>query len=185
MSENEVRRLFLALWPGEAVRGTLTKLQKRLPRETHRLVVGENLHVTLVFLGGIPALRQACIEEELARIDKPGFLLRLDRLGYWREPRVLWVGSAITPPPLTALVQALRDAVSRCGCEVEARPFQTHLTLCRKVRRMPRDLPAMEPISWPIQSFVLAESVTTADGPVYRVLREWMLHPGVDSSASR
>jgi 2'-5' RNA ligase len=185
MSGKEVRRLFLALWLGEAVRGALTELQKRLPPGLGRLVAGENLHITLVFLGSTPALRQACIEEALAGIDKPGFNLRLDRLGYWRQPRVLWVGGEITPPPLAALVQALRDAAARCGCEVEARPFQTHLTLCRKVRTMPRDLPAMEPISWPVQSFVLVESVTAADGAVYRILREWMLHPGADGSASR
>jgi len=180
----DVRRLFFALWPDETVRSTLVDLQKRLPPGMGRLVSGDNLHITLVFLGATPIERQHCIEEGLAGVDRPGFSLRLDQMGYWRKPQVLWVGSAATPLPLTALVQDLRDIAGRCGCEVETRPFQIHLTLCRKVHKPPRELPAIAAIPWPANSFALVESITAADGVRYKVLRTWGLPSGAAGSAS-
>lgn len=184
MPNPDVRRLFFALWPDEAVRSDLIDLQKRLAPGIGRLVSGANLHITLVFLGATTVARQLCIEESLAGRDRPEFSLQLDQLGYWRKPQVLWVGSATVPPPLSALTQQLRDVVAHCGCEVDTRPFQAHLTLCRKVRKPPRDLPAMVPIPWPVNSFALVESVTAASGVCYNVLQTWTLSPNAAGSAS-
>jgi len=181
----DVRRLFLALWPDSAVRNALVELQRSLPSGIGRLVSGDNLHLTLIFLGSTPAERQRCIEEALTGIAATGFSLQLDRLGYWRKPQVLWAGSAVTPPPLSALVRETQDCVVRCGGAVDERPFQIHLTLCRKVRKAPRDLPAVAPISWPVRAFALVESVTAAAGVQYRVLREWPLAAGTDGGTSQ
>lgn len=174
MADTEVRRLFLALWPDEAVRRALVELQQRLPPGTGRPVSADNLHLTLAFLGSTPAERQQCIEAALDSVTGSGFDLRLVRLGYWRKPQALWIGAAATPPPLAALVRGLQDCLARCGGQADTRPFQAHLTLYRKVRKPPR-LPALAPITWSVQSFALVESNTAAAGVQYRVLRQWPL----------
>lgn len=180
----DVQRLFLALWPDEAVRGALVDLQKRLPPGKGRLVHGENLHITLVFLGSTPAERRQCLERGVTGINSPAFSFQLDQLGFWRKPQVLWVGSALMPDPLLNLANRLREIASRCGCAVDARPFQIHLTLLRKLGRPPREFPAMAPIPWRVSSFSLVESMTAAAGVSYKVLQTWPLPAGASGSTS-
>jgi 2'-5' RNA ligase len=181
----DVRRLFIALWPDQTVRDAFADLQKRLPPGIGRPVSIDNLHLTLVFLGSTAAERQHCIEQALQGIDSPSFSIQLDQLGYWRKPQVLWAGSTPASPPLLALVQALQAVCVRCGCEVDTRPYQTHLTLYRKVRKAPRDLPVMTPVIWPVNGFSLVESVTAATGAEYRVLRTWHLSGNGAASTSQ
>jgi 2'-5' RNA ligase len=175
MAETEVRRLFLALRPETAVRDAVANLQQRFPPDVGRAVPGGNLHLTLVFLGATPAARRQCLEQAVGEIHMAPFDVQLDHVGWWRRPQVLWAGSASTPPALRELVQALQERVIRCGGEVEARPFEVHLTLFRKVRKPPRPLPPMTPILWTVQTFALVESITAAVGADYRVLRQWPL----------
>jgi 2'-5' RNA ligase len=170
----EVRRLFLALWPDSTVRRALVALQRRFSADIGRPVGADDLHLTLVFLGATPAARQQCLERAVGDVHAGGFELRLDCLGHWRKPEVLWAGGR-TPAPLMDLVQRLQTCVSGCGGRTDERPFEAHLTLFRKVRRAPRPLPPVTPISWRVASFVMVESVTAADGARYRVLREWPL----------
>ena len=180
----EVRRLFFALWPDAALRARLTDLQQRLAPGAGRAVDGENLHITLLFLGATSAERRHCIEAGLAAVAGPPFSVQLDQLGYWRKPQVLWAGSALSPPALSALVQRLQDVAASCGSKVDARPFQVHLTLWRKLRKAPRELPAMAPIAWPVGDFALVESVTAGGGVRYRVLRRWALSAAAPGSTS-
>lgn len=184
MTSPDVRRLFLALWPNAAVRSALVDVQRHFPPGTGRAVDGDNLHITLVFLGSTPAERRYCIEEALAGIEIPSFILQLDQLGYWRKPQVLWVGSDTAPAPLTTLVGIVTKAATQCGCMLDTRPFQPHLTLFRKVGKPPRALPVMAPILWPAGSFAMVESLTAASGVCYKVLKTWTLAPGAAGSAS-
>ena len=184
MTSPDARRLFLALWPDEAVRSALVDLQRRLPPGTGRSIIEDNLHITLVFLGTTSVERQQCVEQGMAGINRPAFAFQLDHLGYWRRPEVLWAGSSLMASPLSALVQDLRDVAARCGCTVDTRPFQTHLTLFRKVRKPPRDLPDMVPIQWPVSSFSLMESVTAAAGVRYNVVQTRALPSSAADSTS-
>ena len=179
MSTPEVQRLFLALWPSAAVRSALRELQCAFPGSAGRAVDDGNLHITLVFLGSTPPERRHCIEAALDGLERPGFELRLDRLGYWRRPQVVWAGSDAVPPPLTSLVEDMTKAAVQCGCMLDARPFRPHLTLFRKVRKPPRDLPDIAPILWPANAFALVESVTASSGVRYQVLNTWPLGGGV------
>ncbi|MEJ2553937.1 MAG: RNA 2',3'-cyclic phosphodiesterase [Gammaproteobacteria bacterium] len=179
MTTPDVRRLFLALWPSAAVRSALLEVQRHFAVGTSRAVNADNLHITLVFLGSTPSERRDCIEAALDGLEMPGFDLQLDRLGYWRRPQVVWAGSEVVPPPLTSLVEAMTEAAVQCGCKLDARPFHPHLTLFRKVRKPPRDLPALAPILWPAEAFALVESVTASSGVHYQILKTWPLAGGV------
>jgi 2'-5' RNA ligase len=58
------------------------------------------------------------------------------------------------------------------GLERDTKPFRAHLTLARKVRRLPA-VGAPQPVSWTVADFVLAESETDPAGPRYDVLERF------------
>ena len=175
------RRLFFALWPGEREREALGAWQRALAPGLEggaRAVPPERLHLTLLFLGGVEEPARACLEEAAGRLALPGpFTLRLDRLGHWAGPRVLWAGGE-APAPLLELVGGLRRAAQGCALAVEERPFALHLTLFRKVRRPPPLPPPPRPLRWTVGGFVLAASRTLPDGARYELLRRWPLPSG-------
>lgn len=176
-------RLFFALWPGEAERAGLVRLQHRLLRHGERPTHPEDLHLTLAFLGAVPPERRACCEAAGDGIDARPFVLSLSRVGFWPRPRILWCGPPAPPAPLLTLVRDLTDRLRPCGFPGERRPYAAHITLARKVaaRGRPDDptIPAWH-LRWPITGFVLAAS---GEGPPprYRVLRRWAFP--VDSPA--
>lgn len=170
---SEQQRLFFALWPDDSLREALTPLLT-LKRECGgRAYPPANLHITLNFLGNVDADTRDCLEQGAGAIVIPPFTLMLDRYGYWPRPRVMWLGSSETPAPLADLVNVLNRLISQCGLQPEGRPYQPHLTLLRKAQRAPFAEPPQLP--WPLDTFVLAESVSTPSGVEYRVLRRWKL----------
>lgn len=167
----DTRRLFLALWPGEEERQAMAGLAQKIPGG--RRVPTENLHLTLAFLGATTDQRVACYEDALRDIEVPSLTLVLDRLGYWRKPRILWLGASQTPPALEDLTTELNRRLATCGFTPEKRPFRAHLTLARK---HPGPAPVkilVEPVHWSVDRIVLCESVTAKEGARYRLLRRW------------
>lgn len=179
----EQQRLFFALWPAPAQNAALSALLARLPAGLGRPVSPANLHITLVFLGAVSAGQRQALETAADRISAPPCLLTLDRFGYWRKPQIVWAGGGRTPPPLLALVGQLQCAAQACGLKVDSRPYQAHLTLCRKVRRPPRALPEFEPLPWPVTAFSLVESCTRPAGVRYELRRTWALGTRADSTS--
>lgn len=141
-----------------------------------RAVAPENLHLTLAFLGNVPASGRACLEQAAGTIRCQPFELVLDRMGYFQRPQLFWLGPARMPEALLALVAALQQVQRRCVGEPEARPFRAHVTLARKVRREP-DLRAPAALHWPVDRFSLVRSQTLPEGPVYRPEGSWLLQP--------
>lgn len=170
------RRLFFALWPDDAQRQALDQaLTETLPSRAGRRLPLANLHVTLVFIGLADAAQQACLERLAAGLTPQAFDLLLDRINWWRQSQVLWLGCAETPPALAQLVADLRAGATACGFGVDARPFRVHMTLMRKVRRRPLPLPGTPPLAWRPDSFALVESVPVPDGVRYDRLASWPL----------
>lgn len=179
------RRMFFAIWPDEMLRTRLHDAARRcLAADQGRLVVPDNLHVTLAFLGAIDNERQACCEQVASRLVRPGFSLVLDRLGYWPRKQILWAGCSDEPPELGGLVSAIEAGLSDCGSEPESRPFHVHATLARHVRRDPFPGPGrsrheqvmpMPPLEWRVREFMLVESDTRPDGVRYTERRSWAL----------
>lgn len=170
----EVRRLFFALWPPQAVRqALLAQVQGRLPPDHGRRVHPADLHATLVFLGAVSAPRMPCIMEAAEGLDCGGFDLELDYLGYWKRPRVIWAGARRTPAVLTDRVRALQAHLQGCGFEPEPRPFRLHVTLARKARPI-EEVGLESPVIWPVAGFALVESVSLpGQANRYEVLKTW------------
>ena len=86
-------RLFFALWPDDAIRQQLVDAYARIPGlKGQRDVLPNNLHVTLHFLGNVEASRVDCFRRQAEVISAHRFQLQLDRFGYFKKARVLWLG---------------------------------------------------------------------------------------------
>jgi len=169
-------RLFFALWPGDELRAALAPgLRALQPPEVGRPQRPDQWHVTLEFLGSVPAARVAAVRIAAAQARAAPCELRFDAVEYWRRPEVLCLVARELPLPLGSLVGQLRGALAAQGFETETRPFKAHLTLARKVHH-PVRLPPFEPLCWPVADFALVESITDRAGSVYTPLESWPLN---------
>jgi 2'-5' RNA ligase len=170
----QTRRLFFALWPGEAERAALDQAGRTLTGKRVRRIPEYNLHLTLAFAGSVTAAKQACLEQCAGAIRVAPFDLRINHAGYFPRPRVLWIGPEDVPQDLWELAGALRQGLLDCGLGPEAKAFQAHITVARKYRQgVPEH--SFESFDWPVRDFRLVESVSTENGVRYVPLRAWPL----------
>ena len=169
--QGESRRLFFALWPDQEVRERLATLLESLAPQGGRAVADSNLHLTLAFLGQVSPQQQSCMEAWADGLHVPRLSLTLDHLGYWPQPRVVWLGPSRWSEALDHLVGSLVDGMHHCGLTPDPRPYIPHVTLMRKARGLPDWSPSS--ICWCSEGLVLCESCTGANGLEYRVLRHW------------
>ena len=169
------RRLFFALWPDARLRDQLVeRVRPILAAVDGRPQRADQWHVTLEFLGSVPAARVAAVLEAASAVRTPPFELVLDAVDYWRRPAVLSLTPRACPAELVALVAALRLALEARGFEPERRPYRPHLTLARHVAAPPV-VPTPDPLPWPATEFMLVESRSSAQGSIYTVLADWQL----------
>ena len=172
-------RLFFALWPDATARAALAMraAEAAAVSQGARPVRAENLHLTLAFLGAVPAQRLGDVLAAAARVQSPAFGFTLDHLEHWSGADVLCAIPQAAPPPLALLAAQLRDALRALQLPVDARPYRPHVTLCRKARAAPAGRPlAMTPATpWRARGFVLAESPHDAGRSAYRIRASWPL----------
>ncbi len=144
----------------------------------------DTLHMTLAFVGEVPAQRIGILRQAAAGVTGQVFTLTLDRLACWRHNRIAWVGCSQAPLPLLTLVGQLAERLADAGLPLEARDFAAHVTLLRNARCQP--LAEAEPIAWPVHDFVLAESQLASssklsqgagEGAHYHIIGRWPLMP--------
>ena len=140
MSHNpEQMRCFIAIeLPGEA-KGGLARLRQELERDEHKYVKWVEpggIHLTLKFLGNIPAKRVAEVTEAMGKAAQgiSRFHLEISGLGAFpslRQARVFWVGIGGEVDKLSELAQNIDSTLAAIGFAKEERPFVPHLTLAR------------------------------------------------------
>lgn len=124
-------RLFVALTLPADVRARLCGLMGGVPGA--RWVPGENLHLTLRFIGDVDEGAAADLDAEMARAPFAPFKLTLEGVGVFgasRRPRALWVGVAPSAE-LDILQGRVEAAAQRAGQPAETRKFMAHVTLAR------------------------------------------------------
>jgi len=165
-------RLFFALWPDEAARAALLRLQQRLVQPPGaRPVAPQNLHLTMAFLGMQPATLLPEIEAILDRLTVPEMTLEVDRYGCFQRSRIAWAGIRRPPPALAALREALLGELGQCGIgHDKASAFRPHISLHRNA--VCESGAAAESFSWHAPELALVHSITMPGGPVYKVLAQ-------------
>ncbi len=139
--EKKVRSFIAIPVPSEGIRA-LEEVVKGLDSEIGRhvrWVRPEGIHLTLKFMGDIPASTVDRVLEALPPVAAAfsAFELSLSGLGVFpnpRRPRVLWAGLEGGLETLSELQLAVDEAVGKLGLPKEQRAFSPHLTLGR-VRR--------------------------------------------------
>ena len=170
----ETWRLFFALWPDAATRDALNLTGKWLHQHWDgRRMCADTLHITLAFLGSTPVDQLDTLIACADAVQSESFELTLDQAGYWRHNRIGWLGASQTPPQHLKLVGALNRALLTAGIPIDARLHVPHVTLLRNTAD--GELPACEPVRWPVSEFVLVKSRTETGGAHYEVIRRWPL----------
>jgi 2'-5' RNA ligase len=170
----EEQKLFFALWPDESVRKGLLRIGRSLPRHGGRPPHPEDLHITLVFLGPVTQARYPCVTDVADALQAGSFSLSIDRVGYWRRPRILWCGPRETPPALQKLVSDLQEGLKGCGFRPEKRSYSPHVTLARKSGPV-EGCELEQPLVWRPREFTLVSSLNRQEPPRYRILKHWPL----------
>jgi 2'-5' RNA ligase len=143
-----------------------------------RWVSGENMHLTLKFLGDLDVFQIEDLGYELARIDMPSFELSLSGAGQFSNGvgvKMLWMGLA-PHAPIIALQQQVERACRRARCLGDRQTFKPHITLARfsyppdieRARSYLERHSQMDRDSFRVSGFSLLSSELHPTGPIYR-----------------
>lgn len=167
-------RLFFALWPDNEVREALYHTGKWLYKHWGgRRMRANTLHITLAFLGDIPAAQLPAVMACAESIHAEAFELLLEKADYWRHNQIGWLGANALPAQYIALVKQLHNALSKAALPTDQRAHVPHVTLLRNTPG--GKIPVCEPIHWPIHNFVLVRSNPDPCGAHYEVIKRWQL----------
>ena len=169
-------RLFFALWPDDEVRLKIANNLDRfnLNQNKSRLVTNSNLHLTLHFVGNTSIAEMECLDAQARLVNSRPFDLILDYSGFFKKPKVLWLGCQQAPRALYNLHQNLGQKIAQCAFEPEMRAYAPHVTVARKIIEAPESI-AFDPVHWQVNRFVLAESISISGGVRYEVVESYPL----------
>ena len=181
----DTARLFLALWPDNALRLALLAWREAWHWPASAVLVPpEYFHLTLHFLGNVPVSRLpeltglAELAQGLGAPCEP-FALNFGHGALWPhgiavlqpgEPNLPARPDAV-PPPLARLHHALLLALTRLALPTESRAFRPHITLARHAQTAlpPAQGPALR---WAIDGYALVRSWPEKTGG-YSVVRRY------------
>jgi 2'-5' RNA ligase len=174
-------RLFFAVLPPVEVRNGIAEAALRLPLEAGSAPVpAENYHMTLAFIGEVPAAQLSTVRGIGASQRACAFTVRLDAYEYWRDAAVLVAVAREIPASLARLWERLQAGLASHRLAGSPPPLRPHVTIARKVSQAPV-LQAMSAFAWRAQTFSLMQSSrsgarpTQGLQPIYTVLDTWPL----------
>jgi RNA 2',3'-cyclic 3'-phosphodiesterase len=147
-----------------------------------KMIERENLHVTLRFLGDVPAAQADVFLQALRKEPFPSrFAVGLRDVGAfpdWKKMNVVWIGLDDIDGGLAKCFALQEQVFASLGVVGEERAFRPHLTVARK--RSDRDKDRARSVAARYRSTVfgqveagpaqLFESTLTSSGPVYRAV---------------
>jgi 2'-5' RNA ligase len=179
-------RCFVAVELPKSMRDEIGRIEEGLRMPGLRLVKPDLCHVTLKFLGDVPAQKIEKISETLRSIRVDPFNVAVCGMGAFpgRSVRVVWLG---LEGDFSGLFCQVEDSLSRLGFERERRKFSPHVTLgrvgrpsqelsCQIATRL-EEFDKVDLGSFSVDRFFLKKSTLTREGPIYEDLAEFLLQP--------
>ncbi len=169
------RRLFFGLMPGDAVRDQIVNAAKLFPTDkSKRPVSRNNLHLTLLFLGDVGEKQSKCLENKVIQTYIQCFNIQLDLYGYFKKPKIAWIGCSSYPSELTRLVNHLKNIGVQCGIKINEGPYKPHVTLFRNTTTAEFPNNPIR-INWNVNEFHLFESVPHENTTLYNSVASYAL----------
>jgi 2'-5' RNA ligase len=149
-------------------------------------VEDENIHLTIRFIGEIPAGLVKTLCNEINGVKYQVFQMHVKGVGVFpniSRPRVLWAGVAEGADKLVELAKILETIVRRLGVPPEREEFVPHITIARvrgsrnmdKLVKLVINLADMDFGYSNVTGIHVKKSVLTPRGPVYSNLCSVML----------
>ncbi len=179
-------RTFIAIDTGQSIRDRIVAFQTKLKPELPGVgwVEPENLHVTLLYLGGVEDRHLLsvcrCVEKTVG--GAVPFNISVGSLGCFpnpRRPRVLWAGLQVGAEEVTAIHDELEEPLLDLGCyRREERQYTPHVTLGRITTEQNVDeLAAIlaQHAAWKagdyqVREILVMSSDMTPTGPIYQIV---------------
>ena len=176
----------------EKLRDIQRQLEKSMPEDAVRWTDFEQLHLTLEFLGNVPATAVPQLQQTLTTVavQHRSFRLAAESIGAFssaRNPRVIWAGLTGDIDRLKALQADVHASVMQWEREPETRAYRPHLTLGRvrpikphQLRKVAQALAAVAPEpfgEWEVDEFTLMRSKLSPHGAQHSVLATFPLQP--------
>lgn len=169
-------RVFFAIKPDAAALQQLFHLTNQLKSTCNgKYIKTENIHLTLVFLGEVAIDQLDSIRSAMNSITAQSFNFSIDKIGYWKQNKIIVAKPSKCMPELLALVNNIQRTLSAIGLVFDSRTYKPHITLARRVKPI-QVIPALAaPISWRVTEWFLLQSKQTDLGMNYIPLDRWPL----------
>ncbi len=177
-------RYIFALWPSDSTRQRLAQTAATIPPGSARSsrIKPERYHLTLAFLGPLQTAQLNAALKAGSTVDAAAFALTLDRVGYFENAGVAWIGPQQVPPGLLRLKAELDRELLHLGLPVERGSFAPHVSCLRGLDDAPdADAPR---IDWLVDEFVLMRSAKRDGISVYQRLGRWPLRAALIALSS-
>lgn len=182
-------RTFIAIELPPDVKKALTRHQDRLKagdEKNVKWVEPENMHLTLQFLGNVPAdlIPRVTAAVEQAAAGTRHFQIEVGGLGAFPDTQrvqIIWVGLAGDIDKLARLQKDIGANLTPLGFKPETRPFTPHLTLGRvrdfikpeeraALGQLIQNMPFNAKYKVDVTAVNLMKSQLTRQGPIYTKL---------------
>ncbi len=168
-------RMFFAAVPTPPTRECISAAARAAQLEPEaRLVPAENYHVTLAFVGAIPASRLPELQAVGRAQRAHRFALRFDAYEYWPKPEVIVAAARTIPAALDLLWRQIHRDLAAHQWALDPKRLRPHVTLARKVSQAPV-LQAMSPFEWWVEAVSLIRSDASGSESAYTVVDTWPL----------
>jgi 2'-5' RNA ligase len=148
----------------------------------------ENIHLTLKFLGDLEEKRLESVSEALEKCrprmaPSTSCLRAIGAFPNLRHPKILWGALDDSSEELKTIVDILEGELAKIDMPKEDRPFKPHLTFGRvrssanlqSLTQAIREISFEDKLRQISDKVILYKSTLTSQGPVYEVLREFIL----------
>ncbi|MFD1030348.1 RNA 2',3'-cyclic phosphodiesterase [Metaplanococcus flavidus] len=147
-----------------------------------RIPVAEDLHITLVFIGGDPQGEIDAAADALEQVEQAPFDVTITGTGYFGKPeRPRVVYAAIEENVLlNELQKKIKQALSGFRWSPDNKPFVPHITLANKwtAKEAWTEIPALEPERFGVTEFCLFR-IEPGSTPRYVAIKTYKLKDGV------
>ena len=146
-------------------------------------VEGENIHLTLKFLGNVSTPRLAEVQSSLKQLTFPSFSAEIKGAGAFpnlKHMNVIWVGVNEGWSQVEQIYEQVEKLLYTLGFKRENRPFSPHITIARvrSIRKRDEIANFLQHLSdesfgtITVDKVQLKQSILSSSGPKYSTLLE-------------